>query len=197
MTAGLDGDVLRIDDLSLTLADGGAVAVTGDLALGTGWKITGADLTVTAGSIDLRRLHAIWPKWLITRTRDWVDQKMPQGRVEDVRLQVQSRFDGEKPRITDINGSITLSDVRLELGRKIPAFTNLDGRLTIAENRGEIILTEGKIEGLALSTGKVTITPVINGKPSLGTTDLKLSGDIGDAIRVASRLSIGGRPAST
>ena len=192
MTAGLDGDALRIDDMSLTLADGGAVAVTGTLALGADWNITGADLNVTAGSIDLRRFHAIWPKWLITRTRDWVDQKMPQGRVEDVRLRVQSLFDGEKPRITDINGSITLSDARLELGRKIPAFTNLDGRLTIAENRGEIILTEGKVEGLALSTGKVTIAPVINGKPSLGTTDLKLSGDIGDAMRVASRLGIGG-----
>ena len=192
MTAGLDGDALRIDDMSLTLADGGAVAVTGALALGADWNITGADLNVTAGSIDLRRFHAIWPKWLVTRTRDWVDQKMPQGRVEDVRLRVQSLFDGEKPRITDINGSITLSDARLELGRKIPAFTNLDGRLTIAENRGEIILTEGKVEGLALSTGKVTIAPVINGKPSLGTTDLKLSGDIGDAMRVASRLGIGG-----
>jgi len=192
LTAGLEGDLFRLDDISLSFADGGAVAITGDLSLGAGWKINAADLNVRAGSIDLRHFHAIWPEWLITRTRSWVDQKMPKGRVEDVRLHVKSRFDGDKPKITDLEGSITLSDARLELGAKIPAFTNLDGRLTIAENRGEIILTEGKVEGLALSTGRVSIDPVINGKPSLGTTDLKLSGDIGDAIRVASQLGIGG-----
>ena len=86
--------MFRLDDISLTLADGGAVAITGDLSLGAGWKINAADLNVTAGSIDLRRFHAIWPEWLITRTRTWVDQKMPEGQVEDVRLHVKSRFDG-------------------------------------------------------------------------------------------------------
>ena len=117
---------------------------------------------------------------------------MPEGWVEDVRLYVQSRFDGEKPRITSLEGSVTISDARLELGARIPAFTDLDGRLTIADNLGEIILTEGRAEGLDLSTGRVTIDPVINGKPSRGVTDLKLSGDVGDAIRVANRLGIGG-----
>lgn len=196
VTAALDGDAFRLDDISLTLADGGAVAVTGDVTLGAGWKINAADLNVTARSFDLRRFHAIWPEWLVSRTRSWVAQKMPEGRVKDVRLQVKSRFDGEKPRITALDGSITLANATLELGRKIPAFTNLDGRLIIADNRGEIILTEGRVDGLVLSTGKVSIDPiikpVINGKPSRGTTDLRLSGDIGDAIRVANRLGIGG-----
>ena len=104
------------------------------------------------------------------RDRSWVDQKMPEGRVEDVRLQVQSRFDGDKPRITNLEGSVTLSDARLELGAKIPAFTDLDGRLTIADNLGEIILTEGRVEGLDLSTGRVTIDPVINGNCLLYTS---------------------------
>ena len=192
VTASLQGDVFRLEDISLTLVDGGSVGVTGDLALGSGWKVDGADIRFVAGAIDLRRFHLIWPKWLISRTRAWVDQKMPEGRVEDVRLYVQSRFDGEKPRITSLEGSVTISDARLELGARIPAFTDLDGRLTIADNLGEIILTEGRAEGLDLSTGRVTIDPVINGKPSRGVTDLKLSGDVGDAIRVANRLGIGG-----
>ena len=192
LTASLQGDVFRLEDISLTLIDGGSVGVTGDLALGSGWKVNAADIKVAAGAIDLRRFHRIWPEWLISRTRSWVDQKMPEGRVEDVRLHVQSRFDGDKPRITNLEGSITLSDARLELGAKIPAFTNLDGRLTIADNLGEIILTEGRVEGLDLSTGRITIDPVINGKPSRGVTDLKLSGDVGDAIRVANQLGIGG-----
>ena len=119
------------------------------------------------------------------------------GRPEDARrsgrgrqLQVESRFDGDKLPHHKSRGSVTLSDARLELGAKIPAFNDLDGRLTIADNLGEIILTEGRIEGLDLSTGRVTIDPVINGKPSRGVTDLKLSGDVSDAIRVASQLGI-------
>ena len=115
---------------------------------------------------------------------------MPQGRIEDLRLNAVTRFDGDRPRITSLDGSITLSDARLELGRKIPAFTDLDGRLTIAENRGEIILTEGRVEGLDLSTGRIGIDPVIGGKPSLGSTDLKLLGDVSDAILVATRLGM-------
>ena len=192
LTASLQGDIFRLEDISLTFIDGGSVGVTGDLALGNGWKVNSADIKVVAGAIDLRRFHSIWPEWLIRRTRSWVDQKMPEGRVEDVRLHVQSRFDGEKPRITNLEGSVTLSDARLELGAKIPAFTDLDGRLTIADNLGEIILTEGRVEGLDLSTGRVTIDPVINGKPSRGVTDLKLSGDVADALRVANLLGIGG-----
>ena len=192
LTASLQGDIFRLEDISLTLIDGGSVGVTGDLALDDGWKVNAADIKVVAGAIDLRRFHRIWPEWLISRTRSWVGQKMPEGRVEDVRLHVQSRFDGEKPRITNLEGSVTFSDARLELGAKIPAFTDLDGRLTIADNLGEIILTEGRVEGLELSTGRVTIDPVINGKPSRGVTDLKLSGDVGDAIRVANLLGLGG-----
>ena len=192
LTASLQGDIFRLEDISLTFIDGGSVGVTGDLALGNGWKVNSAEIKVVAGAIDLRRFHSIWPEWLIRRTRSWVDQKMPEGRVEDVRLHVQSRFDGEKPRITNLEGSVTLSDARLELGAKIPAFTDLDGRLTIADNLGEIILTEGRVEGLDLSTGRVTIDPVINGKPSRGVTDLKLSGDVADALRVANLLGIGG-----
>ena len=127
---------------------------------------------------------------MISKTRNWVGSKMPQGRVEDLRLTALIQLDGDRPRITGLDGLITLSDARLELGRNIPAFTDLDGRLTIAENRGEIILTEGRVEGLDLSTGKIGINPVIGGKPALGSTDLKLSGDIGNAILVATRLGM-------
>ena len=190
VTASLQGDRILIDDVSLALADGGNVGVSGALELGTGWAIDAAEFQILAGSIDLRRLHAIWPEWMIRKTRDWVGGKMPQGRIEDLRLNAVTRFDGDRPRITSLDGSITLSDARLELGRKIPAFTDLDGRLTIAENRGEIILTEGRVEGLDLSTGRIGIDPVIGGKPSLGSTDLKLSGDVSDAILVATRLGM-------
>jgi len=190
VTASLQGDNILIDDVSLYLADGGTVGMSGVLELGAGWKVAGAQFQILAGSISLRRLHAIWPEWMIRKTRSWVGSKMPQGRIEDLRLNAVTRFDGERPRITGLDGSITLSDARLELGRQIPAFTNLDGRLTIADNRGEIILTEGRVEGLDLSTGRIGIDPVIGGKPSLGSTDLKLTGDIGNAILVATRLGM-------
>ena len=190
VVAVLDGDNIRIEDVSLVLADGGNVGMSGILELGSGWKVAGAEFQILAGSIDLRRLHAIWPEWMISKTRNWVGSKMPRGRVEDLRLNAVTRFDGDRPRITSLDGSITLSDARLELGRKIPAFTDLDGRLTIAENRGEIILTDGRVGGLDLSTGRIGIDPVIGGKPSLGSTDLKLSGDVGKAILVANRLGM-------
>ena len=190
VTAMLQDDSILIDDVSLALADGGNVGVSGVLKLGSGWKIAAAEMQILAGSIDIGRLQAIWPEWMISKTRSWVGRKMPQGRIADLRLNAMARLDGDRPRITGLDGSITLSVARLELGGNIPVFTNLDGRLTIAENRGEIILTEGRVDGLDLSTGKIGINPVIGGKPPLGSTDLTLSGDIGDAILVARRLGM-------
>ncbi len=193
INAALQGSRFALQDISLTLANGGSVGISGDLFLSDGWAISGADLKIAAGAMDVREFHAIWPEWLVSKTRNWVGQKMPQGRVEDIRLEVISDFTGERPRISRLDGTVTMRDARLELNAKLPAFTNLDGRLTISDNRGEIILTEGRVEGLELSTGKVEIVPVIGGKPAMGRTDLRLAGDVGEVIRVASRFGFGGK----
>ncbi len=193
VSAALQGNRVALEDVSLTLVDGGSVGVTGDLLLSRGWTISGTDLKIVANTIDIGSLHAIWPEWLVSKTRSWVGQKMPQGRVEDVRLEVISDLSGEQPRISRLDGTVTMRGARLELNPKFPAFTNIDGRLTIADNRGEIILTEGRVQGLDLATGKVEIVPIVGGKPAMGSTDLRLKGDVGEAIRVASRFGFGGK----
>ena len=191
VSAELQGDSFSLDDVSLTLGDGGVVGVTGNLLLGDGWTIAGTDLKIVANAMDITSLHAIWPEWLVSKTRSWVGRKMPQGQVEDIRLHVISDLTGERPRISRLDGTVTMRDARLELGARLPAFTNIDGRLTITDNRGEIILTDGRVQGLALSTGKVEIVPVVGGKPAMGSTDLRLTGDVSDAIRVARRFGFG------
>ena len=190
--AALEDDRFAIQDLSLILTDGGSVGVMGDLFIDDGWALSRGDLKIMASSLDVGSLHAVWPEWLVSKTRSWVGQKMPLGRVEDIRLDVISDFAGERPRISQIEGTITMSGTTLELGGNRPAFINLDGRMTISDNRAEIILTEGRVKGLALSTGKVEIVPVIGGKPAMGSTDLRLAGDIGEVIRVGSRFGLGG-----
>ena len=193
VSAALQGNRFGLEDVSLTLADGGSVGVTGKVFLGEAWAISGTDLKIVASAIDIGSFHAIWPEWLVSKTRAWVGQKMPQGRVEDIRLEVVSDFTGERPRISRLDGTVTMRDAHLELSSKLPAFTNIDGRLSIADNRGEIILTEGRVQGLELSTGKVEIIPVVGGKPAMGSTDLRFSGNVGEVIRVASRFGLGGK----
>ena len=193
VSAALQGNKFALEEISLTLADGGSVGVSGNVFLGEAWAIAGTDLKIVAGAIDIGSFHAIWPEWLVSKTRAWVGQKMPRGRVEDIRLEVVSDFTGERPRISRLDGTVTMRDARLELSPKLPAFSNIDGRLTIAGNRGEIILTEGRVQGLELSTGKVEIIPVVGGKPAMGSTDLRFSGDVGEVIRVASRFGLGGK----
>ena len=193
VSAALQANRFALEDVSLTLADGGNVGVTGKVFLGDAWAISGTDLKIVASAIDIGSFHDIWPEWLVSKTRSWVGQKMPQGRVEDIRLEVISDFTGERPRISRLDGTVTMRDARLELSPKLPAFTDIDGRLTIADNQGEIILTEGRVQGLELSTGKVQIIPVIGGKPAMGNTDLRFAGDVGEVIRIASRFGLGGK----
>jgi hypothetical protein len=192
VSATLQGNQLLLEDVSLVLADGGSIGVGGALSLSNGWGISGTDLKIVANAMDIGRFHAIWPEWLVSKTRSWVGQKMLQGRVEDIRLEVASGFTDGRPQITRLEGTVTMRDAHLQLSPKLPVFTNIDGRLTIADNRGEIILTEGQVEGLKLATGKVEIAPVVGGNPAMGRTDLRLAGDVGEVIRVASRLGFAG-----
>ena len=196
VSAALSDQKLILQDVSLTFMDGGGLGVSGDLHLGQQWAIKGAELRISASAMEVGRLHAVWPEWLISKTRSWVGTKMIGGRVEDIRLDVVSDFSGERPRMTSIDGTVTMQGAKLKLSDRIPTFTSLDGRLTIADNRGEIILTDGRVRGLSLSTGKVEILPIIGGKPAMGRVDLKLAGDIGEVISVASRFGVGGNGAA-
>ena len=68
MTAALEDDALAIEEVSLSLADGGTVGVSGRIELGDGWKINEADLSMVANAIDVNKFHAIWPNgWLAGR----------------------------------------------------------------------------------------------------------------------------------
>ena len=192
ISASLADQKLVLQDVSLTFMDGGGLGVSGDLFLDPQWAIKGAELTITSSAMEIGRLHAVWPEWLISKTRSWVGEKMTTGRVEDIRLDVVGDFSGDKPRMTSIDGTVTMRGAHLKLSDRFPQFTSLDGRLTIVDNRGEIILTDGRVGGLALSTGKVEILPVIGGKPTMGQVDLKLSGDVGEAIGVAAGFGMGG-----
>ncbi|MED5312856.1 MAG: AsmA-like C-terminal domain-containing protein, partial [Pseudomonadota bacterium] len=192
ISASLADQKLILQDVSLTFMDGGGLGVSGDLFLDPQWAIRGAELTITSSAMEIGRLHAVWPEWLTSKTRSWVGEKMTSGRVEDIRLNVVGDFSGDKPRMTSIDGTVTMRGAHLKLSERLPKITSLDGRLTIVDNRGEIILTDGRVGGLVLSTGKVEILPVIGGKPAMGQVDLKLSGDVGEAISVAAGFGMGG-----
>ena len=191
MTAALEDDALAIEEVSLSLADGGTVGVSGRIELGNGWKINEADLSMVANAIDVKKFHAIWPEWLVSRTRNWVGAKVHEAQVEDVRLRFLTSFGGDKPKLTDMEGSITLRDVRLELGQKIPVFTDIDGRMQIADNRAEMILTDGEVERLELRNGRVVIEPVIGGG-AMAATDMEFEGDVADALAVGMTLGFAG-----
>ena len=196
VTGALSTDGLEIADISIDLMDGGTVSLAGKLDLTKDWALAGADFKIASNAMDIRRFYAIWPQWAVTQTRSWVDQKMRAGRVEDVRLHVVSSFADDKLSVDQIDGSITMQNVRLELGANIPPLVDLDGRMTIADNASEIILTDGTAEKLSLSAGKIRIAPITTSgvwgenKLPLGIAEVRLDGDISDGIALVRRLGI-------
>ena len=183
--ASLQNGGLSIEDISINLADGGAMAVSGELALGPSWTLSGGSLNLSASNMDVRKFHAIWPDWAVTKTRNWVGRKMLSGRVEDVRLALASQRRDGRLKVTEVGGSITVQNVEMELGGGVPPLHAINGRMTIAENKAEIILTEGEVNGIGLEDGKISIVPVIGGKPPRAVAELNLAGDMGDGIAVA------------
>lgn len=184
----LQNNGLAIEEVSVNLANGGAISVSGLLGLGPSWTLAGGSLSLSANNMDARDFHDIWPNWAVSRTRNWVGRKIRSGRVEDVRLDLVSQRDENRLKVRQIDGSITVRDVEMALGGGVPVMTGIDGRMTIADNTAEIILTEGDVSGLGLETAKVTIIPVIGGKPPRAVAELNLSGDMGDGIAVATSM---------
>ena len=184
----LQNNGLAIEEVSVNLANGGAMSVSGVLGLGPSWTLAGGSLSLSANNMDARDFHAIWPDWAVSRTRNWVGRKIRSGRVEDVRLDLVSQRDENRLKVRQIDGSITVRDVEMALGGGVPVMTGIDGRMTIADNKAEIILTEGDVSGLGLETAKVTIVPVIGGKPPRAVAELNLNGDMGDGIALATSM---------
>ena len=134
---------LVLQDVSPTFMDGGGLGVSGDLPLIRNGP-SGVPNSHHFSAMEIGRLHAVWPEWLTSKTRSWVGEKMTSGRVEDIRLNVVGDFSGDKPRMTSIDGTVTMRGAHLKLSDG-PEVTSLDGRLTIVDNRGEIILTDGRV----------------------------------------------------
>ena len=127
ISASLADQKLILQDVSLTFMDGGGLGVSGDLFLDPQWAIKGAELTITSSAMEIGRLHAVWPEWLISKTRSWVGEKMTSGRVEDIRLDVVGDFSGDKPRMTSIDGTVTMRGAHLKLSDRLPQI-HLAGR---------------------------------------------------------------------
>jgi ribosomal protein S28E/S33 len=119
----LQNNGLAIEEVSVNLANGGAISVSGLLGLGPSWTLAGGSLSLSANNMDARDFHDIWPNWAVSRTRNWVGRKIRSGRVEDVRLDLVSQRDENRLKVRQIDGSITVRDVEMALGGGVPVMT--------------------------------------------------------------------------
>ena len=182
--ANLEDSLLSVDEVVIALGDGGTFSGHGDLALGPDWSSKKLNLSLQTNRLKLDLYHAIWPTWVVPKTRQWVKEKVTKGYVQNANLIVASGFDDGVPSLTKLTGTLGLADARIELGGKLPIIENVSAMIALDEKQADIQLRSGKIDELALQQGRLTIKPIIGGKPT-AKADINFKGGFGTVVSIA------------
>ncbi|MDA7599033.1 AsmA-like C-terminal domain-containing protein [Alphaproteobacteria bacterium] len=187
--AGLSDSVLLLDEMAIMFDDGGEITADGALVLLPDWSPEQLRFSLNTKIMDVGLFHAVWPEWVVSTTRRWVDEKITDGVVQNAKLKIVSDFTKDKPALSELTGSLGLVDARLALGGNIPVFEDVDAFITLDKSQADIQFLSAQVDELAVQQGRVMIAPIIGGQPR-AIADLNLKGELASAITIANSFGL-------
>ncbi len=178
-------DPFRLSLGALTLRQGAErMVLRGDMAAdASGW---GLHLDGHMDAIQARDLLPYWPPSAVGKTREWIDQNVQDGLLENLQLGVRAS-EGGKP---DIYLGFEFRDLTARFLKTLPPVTGARGHASLLRNRFVIEATEGQV---AAPKGAGTAAPVdiagtsfvvadVTEKPSIGTVHLRTQSALRDTL---------------
>lgn len=165
----LDPFVMDIGQLSLA-EDQRRMTVAGRVAAGpNGWTTT---LDLSLNEIAHDRLLALWPKALLTKTREWVGNNLLQATLFDLKAALRIA-PGAEPRL-HLGYSFRQAEVRFM--PSLPPIEGGEGYSTVDGRTYNMVLSRGQINapqgGLIDMAGSVFAVPDVAQKPAIA--DIRL-----------------------
>ncbi|HVJ55384.1 MAG TPA: AsmA-like C-terminal domain-containing protein [Aliidongia sp.] len=142
---------------------------------------------VAVRDLPLERLAAIWPPGLSDHAHDWIAANLTVGAIEELHADIG--FDltpgaADKPmQLQRLSGGMNVRNGTIQYMRGLPRIEGADARVGFAPDKLDFTLTSGRLKGLSISSGLVTIDQF--GAPfERMTIDLALQGPTRDVLTV-------------
>ncbi|MEO0911756.1 MAG: AsmA-like C-terminal domain-containing protein [Pseudomonadota bacterium] len=156
------------------------LAVSGRVRLGAeGWDVA---LDANVAEIAQGDVMALWPETLRPGVRRWLDRNIRAGQMRDVAAHI--RTEEGRPRFAV---GFDFAGAEVSILDTLPPVTNGAGRIDIARNRLDLLLTAGETDAGSASPGapridlsgtRFTIADMSR-KPVIARADLEGEGEIG------------------
>jgi hypothetical protein len=177
---------LTLDPFELTLGEvlvqdqGQSLVMNGHLqATGDDWDYK---LEGHMDALEARRLVDLWPEEAKPKTRDWIDQNIYEGRLEDINLVLRARPEA-KP---DVYLDFEFNNARLRYSKTLPIVEDGRGRAVWMDNRFVVLAEGGTVSpgqaGPLDVTGTSFVIPDTRIKQPPAEVNLKTSGTITSAL---------------
>lgn len=150
-------DLMTVDRLDLDL-DGALLEVTGDATLSEPVPVIHLDARIF--SLPVPVLKRYWPEKASAHTHTWVVENIENGTAEDVHFSVELGPYGRNGQLDakTVDGEFRLRDISLAFFRPLPNAREMSGSAKMTTDTLTFTVDSGKVGGLTVDDGKVTIT---------------------------------------
>ncbi len=178
---------LKVEALTIDL--GGPVAeITAEVSdLNAAVKIT-ADAVLRGFTVaDIKRL---WPPTISVNARTWVNKNLHKGRMPEARFSLKAQSAGKgigDLKVGSLSGSFDFSDMSVTYLRGLPPFRGIAGTTRVSLDRLDFDIFKGRVVGLQLGQGTVSLRDLDTDNDENITVDAVLRGPLRDVLSILNR----------
>lgn len=182
-----DMHALKVE--ALTLDFGGPVAeMTAEVSdLHARVKITAEAVLHDFTVADLKRL---WPPSVSVNARTWVVKNLHKGRMPEAKFSLKAQGSGKgigDLKVSSLTGSFDYSDMSVTFLRGLPPFRGLAGTTRVALDRLDFTVSKGRVLGLRLGQGTISLRDLDTDNDETITVDTVLRGPLRDVLSILNR----------
>lgn len=126
-------------------------------------KFTAIVLNATARDVSVSDLKRLWPKGVASRARTWIQENLEGGKIGRADMRVALKLEADEKGVGDafaldsVDGRFEFNHVTVHYLRPLPPIKEMAGRATVTKDAIVIENATGRLQGLGLEEGKVTI----------------------------------------
>ena len=173
--------------LALDMGDNGQLDLNGTLKIGNNWQLRDLALNLNIPDIDAAVFSALWPQWASSKTRDWVAENIPVGRITDAQLLLRADLDAPEGvrKIYDVSGDLKLRDAHVTWAKKASPLTHVDADIRWNNDRFFANILGGQVGDVFLQQASVSIAPVLEKVKKNAVISLSAHGGIKTVFTLA------------
>lgn len=188
---------LRLERLDLDLGKGAEIDVAGSLDRITPQQIAGKTplpaslngaFSVRLAALPIAAIDALWPRPLAAGGRRWVRANISAGMLDEAALRFDITLDPATPSaaVAGAAGTMRYHGLSVICLKGLPPVQDFAGNGRLQGQQLDFTPTDGRLEGLRVRGGSVSITGLDRPEQSLDV-DVPVAGPVADALKLIAR----------